>query len=298
MMDGVESYLVYLRAKGYTEGTIRWQCSHLTRFRQYLLRHKVSAFTDVTAELIESYLSHLKRDGVSVRTRQAHLSAIKGFYLFMVRQNLIPNSPAEGIKPPKEGVSLPVILTPDEVMKILLTPNIRTPIGLRDRSILELLYSTGIRRQELVNLNLIDLDLERGYLQVIQGKNRKDRVVPVGFIACTLLEAYIKLARWGFAKDPKETALFVDSQKGKRLSKNTVTHIVSKVVHESGVKKKVSPHTFRHTMATHMLKNDADIRYIQAILGHASVATTEIYTRLEIEDLKAAVRRAERKNQD
>jgi integrase/recombinase XerD len=298
MTDGLEAYLIYLRAKGYTEGTITWQKSHLTRFISYLKKEKISNWSTIQTEHIEAYLSYIKRRySLSCRTRQAHLSAINGLFSYLLGQGIVFDHPSKSLKPPKEGVNLPKILTPEEVMQILLTPNIRTPIGLRDRAILELFYSSGLRRQELANLNVNDLDLERGFLRINQGKNRKDRVVPVGDMACKLLEAYLKMVRWWFQRDIHENALFLDSQKGRRLNKNTVAAIVTRIVQQSGITKKVSPHTFRHTMATHMLKNDADIRHIQAILGHASLTTTEIYTHLEIEDLKEAVRRAHPRGQ-
>jgi site-specific recombinase XerD len=139
---------------------------------------------------------------------------------------------------------------------------------------------------------LIDLELTQGYVRVNQGKNRKDRLVPLGAIAAKFIEAYLKLVRWWYIRDATENALFLDSAKGKRLSPATVAHTVRKIVRKAGIKKKLSPHSFRHAMATHLLHNQADIRHIQLMLGHASVASTEIYTRLTIGDLKEVLRQS------
>jgi integrase/recombinase XerD len=190
------------------------------------------------------------------------------------------------------GSRVPQVMTEEEILRILAIPDLKTMVGLRDRAILELLYSTGIRRRELSNLNVSDIDFENGYLRINCGKYYKDRVVPVGEVACKFIEAYLKTVRWWFLRDPKEDALFLDSQRGKRLSVSTIHHIIKKTVKKSGVKKRISAHTFRHSMATHLLHNKADIRYIQLILGHASLSSTEIYTHLVIDDLKEIHRRA------
>ena len=177
-------------------------------------------------------------------------------------------------------------------MRLITTPDLSTPVGVRDRAILELLYSSGLRRRELVNLNLSDLDLISGSVCVNQGKGRKDRVVPVGKTACQVMALYLKHVRHWFLRDPREEALFIDSIKGRRMAVGTINYLVKKTLKKSGLTKKVSPHTLRHSMATHLLQNQADIRYIQAMLGHASINSTQVYTRLDLHDLKAVHRRA------
>jgi integrase/recombinase XerD len=292
MTAGFEGYLLYLRAKGYTEGTIRWQRCDLQAFQAYLNQQEISSFNAVTPETIQAYLAQLKKRQLSPRTQGAHLSAIKGLFSYLAQHGLATIDPAAGIEPPKPVATLPEVPTEAEILQLLAVPDLRTPVGIRDRAILELLYSSGIRRQELINLNLSDVDMENGYLQVIQGKNHKDRMVPIGDVALKFVEAYLKLVRWWFLRDPGERALFIDSAKGNRLSPQTVKHIVAKTIRKTGITKKVTPHTLRHAMATHLLRNQADIRHIQMMLGHASVATTEIYTQLAIDDLKAVCRRA------
>jgi integrase/recombinase XerD len=293
MTAGFEEYLLHLRAKGYTGGTITWHQGHLESFQSYLDGQGITAFPAATAQNIQAYLAYLKtKRKLCPRTRQAHLSAIKGLFAYLVKQGLLTTDPTVGIEPPKLTSTLPEVPTEAEIARILAVPDLRTPLGIRNRAILEVFYSSGLRRQELVNLNLSDIDLENGYLRVIQGKNRKDRMVPLGDVACKFIEAYLKLVRWWYIHDPAEQALFIDSAQGTRLAPETISYLVAKLIKKAGITKRISPHTFRHAMATHLLQNQADIRHIQMMLGHASVATTEIYTRLAIDDLKAVLHRA------
>jgi integrase/recombinase XerD len=189
---------------------------------------------------------------------------------------------AEGERP----LRLPHALTEEEMMKIIQSCIPTTALGLRDRAILELLYSTGIRRRELVNLTVSDFHLESRELLIANGKGGKDRVVPLGEWACYFTEAYVKNVRPWQVYSPTEKALFVQYRNGRRLSPRSVKDIVERATAKSGVGRRVSPHTFRHTMATHMLRNHADLRHIQAILGHTNLRTTQVYTHVNIEDLK------------
>jgi integrase/recombinase XerD len=293
MTAGFEGYLLYLSVKGYTGGTIAWQQSHLESFQSYLNGQGIAAFTVVTVENIQAYMTYLKtKRKLCPSTRQAHLTAIKGLFSYLLKQGQIITDPAHSVEPPKKADTLPEVPTQEEIARILAAPDLQTPLGIRNRAILEVLYSSGLRRQELINLNLTDVDLENGYLRVIQGKNKKDRMVPLGDVAGKFIETYLKLVRWWYIRDPAEPALFIDSAKGKRLSPGMLGHLLTQLIKKTGITKKVSPHTFRHAMATHLLQNQADIRHIQMMLGHASVASTEIYTRLAIDDLKAVVHRA------
>jgi integrase/recombinase XerD len=292
MKAGLDQYLNYLRAIDYTAGTIRWQQSHLESFQSYLNQKGIVDFTSVTNETIRAYLATLNRRRLSASTRQAHLSAIKGLFSYLLRQGLITADPAGRLEAPKKTYVLPEVPTEAEILQILAVPDLHTPIGIRDRAILELLYSSGLRRCELTNLNLADIDLNQGYVRVNQGKNRKDRIVPLGATAAKFIEAYLKLVRWWYIRDSTENALFLDCAKGRRISPSTMGYIVRKIVKKTGIKKKVSPHSFRHAMATHLLHNQADIRHIQLMLGHASLATTQLYTHLNISDLNEVLRRS------
>ena len=294
-------YLLYLVARGYAQETVRWRKSSLATFGRYLRDKRVGPLTEVTRGTIEEYLAALKSGALSRRGRapsdgtyRDHAIALNEFFKWLVgRGKLLVNPVAEA----RQGwgrrlVRLPHPLTAEEMMKVIQANAPTTALGLRDRAILELLYSTGIRRMELVNLNVSDLRLESHELLIVNGKGGKDRLVPVGQWACYFSEAYVRNVRPWMACSAEERALFVQHRNGRRLSARAVEDVVERAVAKSGVGRRVSPHTFRHTMATHLLKNGADLRHVQAILGHASLRSTQIYTHVSIEDLKDVVRRA------
>jgi integrase/recombinase XerD len=293
-------YLEYLAAKGYAQGTLRWRKTYLRQLFTYLDQQRITTFQNVTGDHIDNYRVYLKTEHRTVRgtllagsSFSSHLQAITDFFLWLEKTRQILITPV--IKPlwsktPKP-LKLPHVLTEEEAVKIIEASPLNTPYGLRDRAILEVLYSTGIRRMELINLNMEDFFLKRQELFIKQGKGKKDRLVPVGEYAVKFTEAYLKLVRPWLVEALDEKALFL-TMNGQRLAPQTLRVIISKAVKKSGVTKRVTPHTFRHSMATHMLRNGADIRHIQAILGHASVQSTEIYTHLTIKDLKKATKKA------
>jgi integrase/recombinase XerD len=271
--------------KGRAQETVRWRKSPLSMFGRYLSRNGIRSVTEVSRKIAEEYLASLKSGAFSSRgkpisdgTYRDHLIALNDFFKWLLaREKLLVNPiadarEAEGRRP----VRLPHALTAEEMIKIIQACVPTTALGLRDRAVLELLYSTGIRKGELVNLSLGDFRVESHELLIVNGKGGKDRVVPVGDWACYFTEK----------------ALFVQHRNGRRLSPRAVGDIVERATAKSGVGRRVSPHTFRHTMATHMLRNHADLRHIQAILGHTSLRSTQVYTHVNIEDLKEVMRRS------
>jgi len=295
------NYLIYLVGKGYAQETVRWRKSPLAMFGRYLARNEITSVTEVSHKIAAEYLAALKSGAFSPRgkpisggTYRDHLIALHDFFKWLqVREKLLVNPIADARETKGEPpVRLPRAITAEEMMRILQASVPTTALGLRDRAILELLYSTGIRRRELANLTVSDFHLESRELLIANGKGGKDRVVPVGEWACYFTEAYVKNVRPWQVYSPTEKALFVQHRDGHRLSPRSVKDIVERATAKSGVGRRVSPHTFRHAMATHMLRNHADLRHIQAILGHTSLRTTQIYTHVNIEDLKDVVRRA------
>jgi integrase/recombinase XerD len=300
----ITGYLEYLTAKGYAAGTIKWRRVDLKQFLNYLTEKNILDLKAVTGSHIESYLFYLKKEyrthrsggggPLAERTYYAHTTTITDFFDWLERTDQILITPLAGMpKPskPRPG-HLPIVLTEMETLKVLESCPINTPNGLRDRAILEVIYSTGIRRSELINLNVTDFLAERGELAIHQGKGRKDRIVPVGEYAIMFTLAYIKLVRVWQVPPEGAAALFLKNTGGERISSYTLGALINRAVKKSGVKKMVTPHTFRHSMATHLLRNKADLRHIQAILGHASLQSTEIYTHLTVEDLRQAVKKA------
>ncbi len=251
----------------------------------------------VTGETLTSYqtalLSAQKFDGerLAVGTQHTRLTAVKSFFRFLAREGRLLSNPAAQLALPKKRRALPqALLTPKEAIRLLEAPDTKTPMGLRDRAILEVLYATGIRNAELRALTLTDFDPAAGTLSVRGGKGDKDRVVPLGPIASAVLGDYIAQARPRLAKRTGVLGLFV-TRNGWSLDTLAVINVVRRAAAAAGIKKPIRPHRLRHACATHMLKGGADIRHIQKLLGHASLQTTQIYTQVEISDLKAVHRR-------
>jgi integrase/recombinase XerD len=297
----VLDYLLHLVASGSAHETVRCRRVALAVFAKFLKRKRVRALTEVEGQTVEEYAAALRTGALSRRggpladgTRRDYLLALSEFHKWLVRQGKLLTNPAAdvGQEGARRAKRLPHPLSADEMMKVIQAGSPTTALGLRDRAILELLYSTGIRRSELANLNVGDVRLESREAMVVNGKGGKDRLVPVGQWACFFIDAYVRNVRPWHAASAEERALFVEYRSGKRLSPRGVADVVERATVRSGVGRRVSPHTFRHTMATEMLRNHADLRHVQAILGHTSLRSTQIYTHVSIEDLKDVVRRA------
>ncbi len=279
----VRAFLAWAEAKGLTLASLK--------------REDLSAY--------QSELFALRRsDGrpYSAGFQVNRFSALKSFFGFLTRRMLLLHDPIAGLERPRLETRLPrTILTPREARKIIEAPGTTTPLGLRDRAILETLYATGIRASELIQLSPFDVDTEDRTLRVVRGKGGKDRNVPLTPAAATAIETYLAsgrptllaVMRAGPGVYPAKASkrLFV-SPRGGVLYRATLDKIVHHWAQKAGVKKRVTAHTFRHSVATHLLKHGADIRHIQALLGHQSLTTTERYTHVEISDLQAVVRRA------
>lgn len=253
----------------------------------------------VTAYQVELY-ERINSKGLpnTVAYQNGMLSSVKQFTRFLKERDYIVSDPARDVRYAKQPKQLPrSVLTRSEARKIIHAPDTKTVIGYRDRTILEVLYSSGIRKDELNSLTLSDVDYNDGFLRIIEGKGKKDRIVPIGRIACRYLENYIKSVRPELIKDPYNNHLFL-SLRGGRLSKNMVWEIVKKYAKKAKIRKNVHPHTFRHSCATLMLKNKADLRTIQKLLGHTSLTSTQVYTHLSIVDLKQVHKRCHPREKD
>lgn len=289
-----EKYRAHLTILNYSEKTVKGHIFYLNRFFKYLRELGIPALTAVTKDTIRDYQTHLyeeinfKGQPNSVSTQNNNLKVVKSFFRFLSENDYLVGNPAKDISYAKTPKRLPrSILTQAEMKKLLHAPDAKTALGYRDRCILEILYSTGIRKEELLNTLLTDVDYNDGFIRINSGKGRKDRIVPLGRIACRYLENYIKAVRPSLIRDPYNHHLFL-SMKGNRLSKNMVWELVKRYAKKAKIKKNISPHTFRHTCATLMLRNKANIRHIQEMLGHASLDSTQVYTSVSITDLKEA----------
>lgn len=274
-MELLADFRERLKVKHYSPRSVEAYCQHLKMFLAYLNKTGIADITCVTEETVTGYLTGL--NSLAAATLAVKLRSIKRFLSFLTETNRILINPTERLKEPKRGSRLPkVILTEPEVKMILDRPDLSTMTGLRDRTILEVFYSTGVRLEELVNLTIYDVDLQGGQLRVNKGKGAKDRVIPMGKHAVVFLREYIAKVRPRLTKNRQIRNLFIDRYAGP-LAKQVVEIMVRRYAKDAGTMKKVTPHTFRHTFATILLRNGADITAIQRMLGHASLKNTQIY---------------------
>jgi len=285
-------YLGWLADRGYSGSTIYNRRLGLLRFLDWCSERGIGRPGELTRVVLERYQKSLagyrKDDGrpLGLQTQENYLVDVRGFCRWMARAKAILYDPSAELELPRLSDRVPRgILTPQEVERVLAAPDAATLQGLRDRAMIEVLYSTGMRRGELARLAISDLDFERGTVLIREGKYRKDRVVPIGERALLWVEKYLEEVRPEYLTPPDEGYLFL-TRLGKPFVPNGVSETVSKAVKASGISKKVSAHAFRHSCATAMLEGGADIRFIQQMLGHASLTTTQIYTRVAITALK------------
>ena len=280
----------WMRARNYSPHTIVDRGQQLDGFIAWASERGVTRPAEVTRSLLERYQRHLhhyrKKDGepLAIVTQTMRIVAVRVFFRWLARQNLLLHNPASELELPRLGKALPRgVLTAAEAEAVINQTDPESPFGLRDRAILETLYSTGIRRQELIDLCLDDIDFERGTVMIRMGKGKKDRVVPIGERAIAWLEKYLSDVRPRLVWEPDPGALFL-MNRGTALSPHWLSHRVRRYVKAVG--KQGSCHLFRHTAATLMLEGGADIRFIQAMLGHEELSSTEIYTKVSIRKLK------------
>ena len=301
----MREHLRSLEVRNYSEFTVKGRAGHIRFFLDWLKERGITDPIEVTRPVLERYQRHLfysrKKNGepLSFSSQHARLVPLRVWFRWMTRQNHILHNPASEIDLPRLGRTLPkVILSAQEVEQIMTLCDVEEPIGLRDRALLEVLYSTGMRRLEIVRLKLFDLQLDRGLILVNQGKGSKDRYVPIGARAAAWLEKYIREGRPQLVSEPDDFTVFLTAQ-GEPFSRDHLTFAVRERIEAAKLGKGGACHLFRHTMATLMHENGADIRHIQAILGHEDIRTTQIYTQVAIRALQqiyAATHPAEARN--
>ena len=285
-------YLDYLRTRAYSAFTLTQNDVNVRRFIEWCAERGLHAPNELTRPIIERYQRHLhfyrKDNGepLSVATQIQHLQNLRGWFKFLVREHYLLFSPAADLVMPRKPKRLPSqVLSLTNIIEILQQPDVSTLSGLRDRAILEMLYATGTRRSELTNLKVHHIDAQRGTVFIEQGKGHKDRYVPISQCALDWLNKYLLDVRPELILHRHEERVFLTDY-GKALTKNRLSDLVKAYVLKAGIAHG-SCHLFRHAMATHMLENGADIRFIQAMLGHSELTTTAIYTHVAVQKLKA-----------
>lgn len=282
------SFLNYVRVeRGLSENTQEAYGSDISKFVKYLTKNRIPV-TNVSRDNVVDFLASLYRNGLDSRSVARHLVTVRNFFRFLVTDGIVESDPTINLESPKIRQSLPIYLSVEEVERLLSLPDVRTPLGLRDRAILDVLYSCGLRVSELVGLRIGDIDFHMGCIRCT-GKGSKERLVPIGRKALESVEIYVKESRPGLMKSRKRaaptSAIFINRQGG-HLSRVGVWKILAAYGRAAGLRKKLTPHKLRHSFATHLLERGADLRSVQLMLGHADISTTQIYTHVLEDHIK------------
>ncbi|MGI6453377.1 MAG: site-specific tyrosine recombinase XerD [Syntrophomonadaceae bacterium] len=288
----ITAFIEYLEfEKGLSVNTQQSYYRDLVKFKDYIAKTHSSGFTpdNISRPQIVAFLSAQLDSGAAYATIARYLSSIKTFFKFLTLEGYINNNPTSDLETPRVRRRLPRVLSREEVDKLLMQPKITLPLGIRDRTMLELLYGTGIRISELISLQVEDINLTVGFLRCL-GKGRKERIIPVNQTSINWLNRYLSRSRNSLIKDPLERSLFLNAR-GKPMTRQGFFKILSGYANKAGLTKEVTPHTLRHSFATHLLENGADLRAVQEILGHSDISTTQIYTHLTRSRLREVYQR-------
>jgi len=271
--------------QGLSQNTLNAYRTDLKKFSEWLQKSSRPTLVEVQRSDLLDYLAYRSEEQHSPRSSARMLSSLRRFYAYCLRKNLIKDNPTRLLDSPKLGRPLPNSISEDEVERLLTAPDLNTNLGLRDRAMLELLYATGLRVSELVNLSDTQVSLRQGVLRVT-GKGDKERLVPIGEEAVNWLEKYIQVARPELAQQSQSGALFLTNRKS-GMTRQAFWYLIKRYAKQEDIRSHLSPHTLRHAFATHLLNHGADLRAVQMLLGHSSVSTTQIYTHVAKARLKA-----------
>lgn len=286
MKHQIEDFLHYIIVeKGLAENTIESYRRDLTKYTQYLINvEQLSSLDDVNRIVIMNYLYFLREQGRASTTIARTIASIRSFHQFLLREKETTGDPSVHIETPKQDRRLPKVLSFHEVESLLAAPNGNTPFDYRNKAMLELLYATGMRVSELCSLKLQDIHLSMGFIRCV-GKGSKERIIPIGTVSNDALNKYIYFARPSLVKKKNHDFVFVNHH-GESLSRQGFWKILKKISKEAHIDKELTPHTLRHSFATHLLENGADLRAVQEMLGHVDISTTQIYTHVTKTRLK------------
>jgi len=292
MTGALQQFLNHLRVSHYSERSIDEYEREVRLLFVFLDGRSITKLSGIRRDDLREYQTHLfhqkKKDDVplSLSTQAKKISAIRTFFSFLVKERYLLYDPSSEIERPRLSKRLPRgILTQREAVRLLSMPDEGKPLGMRDKAILELFYATGMRNTELRMLKLQDVDLVRGEVRIDHGKGRRSRIVPIGEMAALAISSYLESSRPKLVKERDDGWLFL-SVRGMRLERARASAIVVRYAKKAGIKTAITCHSLRHSCATHMLKNNAGLRYIQDLLGHQCLSTTQIYTKVELSDLK------------
>jgi len=286
MYELVDAFLNYLSVeRGLSRNTILAYREDIDTYIDFLKASHIAALSSTTKNNITNFMLSQKDRGLATNSVARRLAAIKAFYRFLVRERILKTDPSSLIESPKLWKKIPETLSANEVDALLSQPNIRDKQGIRDKAILETLYATGMRVSEAANLKVDNVNLEVGFLRCF-GKGNKERIIPLGKKAINSLKRYLQDSRQRLLKNKESDFLFL-SLFGRKISRQSLWKIIKRYAKEARIKKPIKPHILRHSFATHLLERGADLRSVQEMLGHADISTTQIYTHISKERLKA-----------
>lgn len=281
----VDEYINFLAVeRGISINTLESYSRDLNRYVGYMESKGITDLRKISSDLVIQYLEELRRSGLVSTSVNRALAALRGFYRYCVTGRLIDKNPVAHILRAKTWMHLPDTLSENEIAVVLDQPSLENSLGLRDRAMMELLYATGIRVSELIMLTINSINWQTGYL-IVLGKGGKERIIPIGQAAIDYLSRYVKEVRPLILKGNSTTTLFLNKS-GRGLTRQGFWKIVKKYAKKAGILKRVYPHTFRHSFATHILERGGDLRSVQVMLGHSDISTTQIYTHVTRERLK------------
>lgn len=285
--EALAEYIIYLKIeRGLSANTVISYKRDIEKYLTFLTEKKITQLDEVSRFEILDFLQTLRQSGAADNSIIRMVSSLRKFHQYLKRESIVSDDPMQLIDTPKKASTLPKAISPQAVEQLLEAPDTTTPLGVRDRTILELMYATGLRISELVNLKLADMHLTMGFIQTM-GKGEKERIIPLGEIASQWLDHYLDGARVYLQDQSAETSEYVFlNSRGKGLSRQGVWKKVKQLALEAGIDQNVTPHTLRHSFATHLLENGADLRMVQELLGHADISTTQIYTHITKTRLK------------
>lgn len=280
-----DQYLHFILVeKGLAQKTISAYSRDIVRYLAFLKKKRIYRIEKADNKIILQYLIHLKNHGLGTSSRARHLVTLRGFYAFLVQEKRISKNHAKIVELPKRHVTLPDVLSAADIRNLLEAPDPTTPSGARNAAMLELLYAAGLRVSELIHLRLMDVNLEGCFLRVL-GKGSKERIIPFGSYAKNRIDNYLETARPALLKDRMSAYLFV-ARAGKPMTRQGFWKLLKRYAQKSGTVKHITPHTLRHSFATHLLEGGADLRTVQVMLGHVDISTTQIYTHVAQKHLR------------
>lgn len=283
--DYIDSFYNYLAViKGLSDNTLESYVRDCRNFINFIENSGVREINEVSHIHIIEYLSNLKTKTFKSKTIARSIVSLKQYFKYLLLEKIITSDPTSNIKSPRMSMTLPEVLNLNDIERLLSCPDLTTNTGIRDATMLEVLYGTGIRVSELINIRLNDLNLELGYL-LVRGKGSKERIVPLGKIAIKKIQDYTNNFRQDILKDKLSDYLFINRSGGK-MTRQGFWKILKSYALKSGITKSITPHTIRHTFASHLLDRGADLRTIQLLLGHSDISSTQIYTHIDTKKLK------------